>query len=630
MKKDSYLSFNESSRIDINSNEYEMRDYSIEKKLIRKRVNFLRAIILLCFLVLFGRYAYLQIIEYDYYLDLSDNNRTYGESIPPNRGEILDRNGITLATNVPVVSLISSYSDKNRQVFEDSLNLLTNWIDLTIPDIEYIVEQQKENNNRIVIKSSLTSEEEAIFSINRWRFPSFFIEKTLQRTYPYPEIVVHSVGYVGRINREEIETLDKNIYRSTHLIGKSGIEKQYEDELHGFPGISEIEVNARGIRIQELSSVPAKNGKNIKLYMDFPLQLKAYSLLNDAGHRGSIVAIDPKTGGILSMVSVPGYNSNLFVNGISSKDYNELLTSIKLPLINRSISGKYPPASTIKPYIGLIALNKNITTPEFSIFDRGYFKLPGSRGKLFRNWKRTGHGRVNLFESMKVSNDTYFFTIGVKMGIDIMSEGLKDFGYNQRVGLDIYNEGKGLMPDRQWKRENKYEQWYPGDTANTTIGQGYVLSTPLQMAYSTSILANKGLRILPRMVDTIDDQKLEFENDRLTPLKYYNDSEWDLIEKSMIESVHGVSGTAYWAFLGAPYLVAGKTGTAQLVSLPPGQLTEEEELEEYKKDHALFIAYAPAEDPKIAIAIIIENGTSGGGVAAPLARELLDFYLLDE
>ncbi|MGB2110315.1 MAG: penicillin-binding protein 2, partial [Marinobacter vinifirmus] len=432
---------------------------------------------------------------------------------------------------------------------------------------------------------------------------------------------------VGRINRNELQRIDPVNYAGTNYIGKSGVERFYEKVLHGKVGYQHVETNARGRILRVLERENPVPGEDLQLHLDLRLQRKAHELLE--GRRGAIIAIEPATGGILALASVPGFDANKFVTGISVKDYRDLSESIDKPLFNRALRGQYPPGSTIKPMMAVAALDSGVTTRERTIWDPGYFQLKES-GRRYRDWKRTGHGWVDLMDSVAESCDVYFYQIGVEMGVDVMYDYLSRFGFGEDATLDVAGALSGLLPSRDWKRAVRSEPWYPGDSVNMSIGQGFFLATPLQLATATALIANRGEWVEPRLLKDIrGDRPVEEFLPASThkPLDLKNPDDWEYVVDTMEEVMHGTRGTARGAAAGASYRMAGKTGTAQVFSLGEDEEYDAEEIRERLRDHALFVGFAPTDDPKIAVAIIVENGGGGSSVAAPVARGLFDAWL---
>lgn len=581
---------------------------------------------LLIFLGLGGlllRYGYLQVYEHDKYKTQADNNRIKLISAPPSRGYIYDRNGILLADNQPVFTAMLSPDAVEDP--ERTLNLLAPIFELTEKDITDILARlNKSNNDPVTIKIDLTDAQLAQFSERKPFFRGVTIQSKLTRAYPYDELFAHVIGYVGRINDKETKQIDKDRYAGTDLIGKIGIEQNYEDILLGQPGYQSVETDAHGNILRQLETKPPIAGNDITLSLDYGLQTVAQQQLD--GRRGAIVAIDPKTGDVLAFVSNPSYDPNPFISGISFKDYGALRDDIDQPLYNRALQGMYPPASTIKPFEGLGALHYGLRDWNTSIYDPGYFSLPGDSHR-FRDWKRGGHGSVNLEKSIVMSVDTYYYKLAYEMGIQRLHDWMVRFGFGEKTGIDLPNEKSGLMPSPKWKKETYDKNWLPGETISVSIGQGYFLATPLQIANATAMTASKGQHITPHLLKSSDgaaeidiitkpDGKIDFDG---------KPSDWTRMHDAMEETVK--RGTARGIYT-PRYRIAGKTGTAQVKSIAQGKSYDKSAIDKRHWDHAWFNGFAPVEDPQIALAVLVENGGGGSAVAAPIGRALFDYWVL--
>lgn len=581
---------------------------------------------LLIFLGLGGlllRYGYLQVYEHDKYKTQADNNRIKLISAPPSRGYIYDRNGILLADNQPVFTAMLSPDAVEDP--ERTLNLLAPIFELTEKDITDILARlNKSNNDPVTIKIDLTDAQLAQFSERKPFFRGVTIQSKLTRAYPYDELFAHVIGYVGRINDKETKQIDKDRYAGTDLIGKIGIEQNYEDILLGQPGYQSVETDAHGNILRQLETKPPIAGNDITLSLDYGLQTVAQQQLD--GRRGAIVAIDPKTGDVLAFVSNPSYDPNPFISGISFKDYGALRDDIDQPLYNRALQGMYPPASTIKPFEGLGALHYGLRDWNTSIYDPGYFSLPGDSHR-FRDWKRGGHGSVNLEKSIVMSVDTYYYKLAYEMGIQRLHDWMVRFGFGEKTGIDLPNEKSGLMPSPKWKKETYDKNWLPGETISVSIGQGYFLATPLQIANATAMTASKGQHITPHLLKSSDgaaeidiitkpDGKIDFDG---------KPSDWTRMHDAMEETVK--RGTARSIYT-PRYRIAGKTGTAQVKSIAQGKSYDKSAIDKRHWDHAWFNGFAPVEDPQIALAVLVENGGGGSAVAAPIGRALFDYWVL--
>ncbi|WP_428608479.1 penicillin-binding protein 2 [Sedimenticola sp.] len=607
-----------------------LKDYLRESHLFRARAITAALIIFLLLILLILHLAKLQIVDHAHFTTLSRDNRVKVEPLPPTRGLIYDRNGIILAQNLPTHSL--EITPERVKDLDKTLQELGKIIHISDNDLKRFkrLKSHQRRFESIPIRVQLTDEEVARFAVNRHLFPGVDIQAKLLRDYPLKDVTAHILGYVGRINKRELQTIDNSSYSGTTHIGKNGIEKYYEETLHGKVGLQQVEINALGRVIRVLESQPPVPGMDLHLTLDANLQRVAMDAFED--ENGAAVAINPQTGDILAMVSKPGFDPNLFVEGISSADYNALQNSIDKPLFNRAIRGQYPPGSTIKPFIGLGGLEYGIITPTQKKFCPGFFQLPNHDHK-YRDWKKIGHGSVNLRDAITQSCDVYYYDLAQQMGIDKLAEFLAPFGFGKKTGVDITGELGGLLPSRDWKRENKNQPWYPGETLITGIGQGYFLTTPLQLASATATLASRGQRLRPRIVKSIQ------HNDEATPTEQpitpqqaitrQSDANWDSIFDAMLQVTEGLRGTARLV-RNKQYHIAGKTGTAQVFTVKQEEKYEAENLEKKMIDHALFIAFAPAEAPRIAVAVIVENGGHGGSVAAPIAKAIMDRYLLQE
>jgi len=604
-----------------------LKDHEKDARLVRNRVVVGAVAIVLLICVLIARLYYLQIIQYDYHSTLSENNRVHVQPIPPTRGLIFDRNGVIVADNRPSFSL--SMTRERAGNWQEVLDTIVEVLDLTTDDralFEKRMRQGRRPFEPVPILFELNEEQIARVAVNQFRLPGVEVVAQLVRHYPQGAHFAHSVGYVGRINEKELKTLDPVNYSGTHHIGKTGIERFYEDDLHGQVGYEEVETNARGRVLRVLKRTDPKPGKDIVLSLDIKLQEAAEAALG--GRRGAVVALDPRTGEVLAMVSQPSFDPNLFVTGISFKAYAELRDSIDRPLFNRVLRGLYPPGSTIKPAVAIAGLDSGAVNASSRVFDPGYYQLPNYDHK-YRNWNRSGDGWVDLDTAIMRSNDTYFYDLAHKMGIDRLSSYMNKFGIGQRVSLDMFEESAGLMPSREWKRATRRQAWFPGETLILGIGQGYMQATPLQLAQATALIANKGVWNRPHLAKTIEGQQPVDENP-MENIVLRDKSDWAKVTHGMEQVMHNARGTARKAAAGAQYRIAGKSGTAQVVAIKQGEKYDRNKLQERHRDHALFVAFAPAEAPKIVVSVMVENGESGSGVAAPVVRQIMDAWLLDE
>ncbi|WP_313289839.1 penicillin-binding protein 2 [Stutzerimonas nitrititolerans] len=604
-----------------------LKDHEKDARLVRRRVLVGIVFVLLLIGVLIARMYYLQVVQYEHHSTLSENNRVHVQPIPPNRGLIFDRTGKIIADNRPSFSLTVTRERAGdwRQVLDGVVEVL----ELSAEERELFekrVLQGRRPFEPVPIMYELSEEQIARIAVNQFRLPGVEVAAQLVRHYPQGAHFAHSVGYVGRINEAELKKVDPVNYSGTHHIGKTGIEKFYEDQLHGQVGYEEVETNARGRVLRVLKRTDPIPGKDLTLTLDLDLQEAAEEAL--AGRRGAIVALQPATGEVLAMVSQPSFNPNLFVTGISFKDYGELRDSIDRPLFNRVLRGLYPPGSTIKPMMAVAGLDAGVITPKTKVFDPGYFQLPNVKHK-YRNWNRGGDGSVDLELAIARSNDTYFYDMAHKLGVDRMHDYMTRFGIGQRVSLDMFEEAAGLMPSREWKRARYRQAWYPGETVILGIGQGYMQATPLQLAQATALMATRGRWIRPHLARRIEGE-LPVDPEPLPDIELQDSRYWDYAVNGMEQVMHGRRGTARKVGDTSLYRIAGKSGTAQVVAIRQGERYDSEALAERHRDHALFVAFAPVENPQIAVAVMVENGESGSGVAAPVAKQVMDAWLLDE
>ena len=603
-----------------------LKDHDTEKRLVNKRLIACAALVLAISCALVGRMYFLQVTEFDYNSTVSENNRVHGLPIPPERGFIYDRNGVLLADNQPSfnMTLTRERAGDTGKVLDSVISILH------LPDEARAVfakamKQARHPFDPSTLLYDLTEEQIALLAVNQYRLPGIDVEAQFVRHYPQGDHFAHSVGYVGRINEKETKQLDPTEYRGTQSIGKTGIERFYEPDLHGKVGFEEVETNAQGRVMRVLRHTDAVPGKNIVLSLDIKLQQAAEAALGD--RRGSIIAIDPKTGEVLAMVSKPSFDPNLFVTGISTKDYSGLRDSIDKPLFNRALRGLYAPGSTIKPEVAIAGLDSGVISASTRVFDPGYFQLPNVDHK-YRNWNHSGDGWVDLNAAIMRSNDTYFYDLASKLGIDRLHDYLSMFGVGQKVSLDMFEESSGLMPSREWKRSTRRQAWYPGETVILGIGQGYMQVTPLQLAQATALIANKGVWNRPHLARTIDGAPPVDEHP-MPNIVLHDPKEWEQVNHAMQLVMHDARGIARASATGAQYRIAGKSGTAQVVAIKQGERYNRLKTAERNRDNALFVGFAPAEDPQIVISVMIENGEAGGRVAGPVVRKVMDAWLLD-
>ncbi|HIF9102328.1 TPA: penicillin-binding protein 2 [Photobacterium damselae] len=625
----------------------QIRDHRAESALFFRRalVSFIGIAVLVG--VLLTNLYHIQVQEHEDYQTRSNDNRIKIVPVSPNRGLIYDRNGVLLAENRPVYSLeITSEKVPN---LEETLLALQEIMGVTEDDITKFQKERRRTRRfkSVPILDQLNEEQVALFSVNQHHFPGVEVKAYLKRHYPYGDALTHVLGYVAKINDRDIKRLEKaeklSNYKATRDIGKLGIERYYEDQLHGTSGYQEVEVNSRGRVIRTLKYVPPIPGQDLKLNIDIALQLYVQKLLTERSKdpetgeevvkhkRGSVVVLDPKDDSILAMVSSPSYDPNLFVKGISGKNYRELLNNPDRPLVNRVTLGIYPPASTVKPLIAVAALTEGVVTTKTTRNDPGWWVIPNSTSRKFRDWLRWGHGSVNIYKAIEESVDTYFYQVAYDMGIDRLSTWMNKFGYGEYTGVDIHEESKANMPTREWKQARYRQPWYQGDTIPVGIGQGYWTATPLQIAKATSVLVNNGVVHRPHLLQsTIEDgveTKTEFKD--FPPITGVKQSTWDVAKEGMHRVLYGHRGTARKAFYHTPYQAGGKSGSAQVFGLAENQKYNADELEERLRDHALFTAFAPFEDPKVVVSMVLENAGGGSSNGGPIARKIFDHMLLE-
>ena len=599
-----------------------------ERHLFNVRAVIVAVLSALLMLALLVRMIDLQVLQHEHFTTLSTNNRVSVQPLAPTRGLIYDRNGLVLAQNHPTYSL--EIVQERVEDMGSTLAEIGKLIEVSDEDIERFEHELKRRRRfeAVALRFRLSDEEVALIAVNSHRLPGVEINSTLTRHYPLGPIAVHTVGYVGRINEKELQTLDPSNYSATTYVGKIGVEKTYEALLHGQVGYQQVETNARGRVLRILERTPPVPGQNLYLNIDIALQRAAEKAFD--GERGALVAISPKTGAVLSLISIPTYDPNLFVNGIPLATYRALSESRDQPLFNRALRGQYPPGSTTKPFVGLAGLELNEITTLDSVVCPGWYSLKGDDHR-YRDWKKTGHGTIGLTRAIVESCDVFFYDLSLNLGIDNLSSYLGQFGFGQRTNIDIGGEASGLMPTREWKRRVRKEPWFPGETLITGIGQGFNLTTPLQLASSTATLAARGKRMKPMVVQAIEDPSSLALNPipplQLSEVPISDPGNWWRIERAMTMVVHSAHGTARRINHDLDYKIAGKTGTSQVFGIKQDEEYIAEDIAKRLRDHALFIAFAPADDPEIAIAVIVENGGSGGAVAAPIAREVIDNYI---
>ncbi|MEK5788635.1 penicillin-binding protein 2 [Acinetobacter johnsonii] len=602
---------------------FPLKNVQQEKRIFRNRTFISMGIVVFFLLILVTRYAYLQLVQFDEFSTASDQNRIRLQPLAPARGYIYDRNGVLLADNYPVFTATMSRADVTD--IDATIERLTPILELTPDDIERFNSRIKASRKteRVSIKLNLNENDIARFSEVKYQFPGVNIETQMTRYYPHGELFAHVIGYVGRINDKELKSINKDLYAGTNLIGKIGVEKSYEDLLHGVPGNESVEADAHGNVLRHLGRKEPVRGNDLYLSLDYGLQTVASEQL--AGRRGAIVAMDPRTGEILALVSSPSFNPNLFVTGINHTDYSGLRDNLDQPLYNRAVQGAYPPGSTIKPMFGLGGIHYGLIDWGTAISDHGYFTLPGDSHK-FRDWKKSGHGVVNLHKSQVVSCDTFFYILSFRMGIEKMNTWMRQFGFGEKTGVDLPSESTGLYPNPEWKMRTRDAKWLKGETISVSIGQGAFTATPLQLAMATAITANHGSHVIPHVLQTSKGAKPHKDLNAPDGRIQFNgtDQDWIQMRDAMVDVIETGTGRGIRTPM---YKIAGKTGTAQVKSIAQGKRYNEALLTERQLDHGLFVGFAPAENPEIAIAVVWENGRHGGS-AAQLARPILDYWLL--
>jgi penicillin-binding protein 2 len=602
-------------------------DYSSEARLFKQRANVAAMIAVFMLMGLLARLAWLEIVEYAHFSGLSENNRVHLMALPPTRGLIYDRNGVVLAENQPTFHL--EVVPEQVDDLEATLEGLGEIVSLGKQDVERFRTALRSHQSfeSVSLRTRLDDVEVARLAVNRHRFPGVDITARLSRHYPQGESMVHALGYVGRINEKELENINQGNYRGTSHIGKTGLEKFYEDELHGTVGQQNVEVNAEGRTLRVVDKIPPVPGNDLILSIDAELQKVAEAALGEFS--GSIVAMVPQTGEILAFVSKPMYDPNLFVHGISYAKYKELRTGDEKPLFNRALFGQYPPGSTLKPFVGLAGLEYRSIGVKELMRCKGHYLLPGDdTERKYRDWKREGHGVTDIGVAIEESCDVYFYELSYRLGINRIHDFLAQFGFGKKTGIDLLGERSGLLPSTEWKKRARGIVWYPGETLIAGIGQGYMLMTPLQLAHATTVLANKGLNVQPHILNAVsyaDGSRHEFKPKSST-FTLRNPSNWQVIEDAMKRVVHGKLGTARLTSWGLKYKMAGKTGTAQVFGIAQDEEYDEETVARKLRDHGLFIAFAPFEKPEIVIAVVAENGEHGSKMAR-VARKVTDHYL---
>ena len=606
-----------------------INDRDQDVRTVKTRLMISAVVMVVLTVILLGRFFVLQVTHHDQYRMMSLDNQIDLRPLPPVRGMIFDRYGMVLAENQSVYELEvipENVNDMDRMLSE--IGMLVELTDQNIRRFRRNVKQRPRFESQI-LKSRLTDAEAARFAVRQHQFPGVTLSASLRRVYPQKDLAGHVVGYVGRVSEQDLKKIDTRAYKGTSYIGKIGIESFYETELLGQVGVQQVETDAYGRVVRQISHVAARAGTNVYLTLDVQLQKVAIEALGE--RRGAVVALEPSTGDILAFVSTPTYDPNLFAQGISHEAYGNLRGSVDKPLVNRALYGRYAPGSTIKPLLALAALEHGLKSQE-KVLCTGRYALPGSSRK-YRCWRRKGHGYVNLHDALAQSCDVFFYELAHSIGIRKMADYFGRFGFGRQTGIDLLDEPTALLPTPEWKKKNRQESWYPGETIITGIGQGYLLVTPLQLAYATATLANRGRAIRPRLLRGLENPGsgaiTHPAQRRGLSVENKDSSTWDRVIAGMESVLHGSRGTARASGRNSPYRIAGKTGTAQVVSIPEDWDNRSDELPEELRDHALFIAFAPVEQPRIAIAVVVENGGSGSRVAAPIARKIMDYYFID-
>jgi len=604
-----------------------LADHVRETRIVNERLVFAGIFSVLLFSVVIGRLAILQVMEYEHFDSLSAKNRVDINPLPPQRGLIYDRNGVLLAENIPTFSL--ELTPEKVSDLEQTLAGIAEIFELSDEEVDALKQHIKVQRRfkNIVIRQRLTDEEVAKFAVNRHKYNGVEVVGHLIRHYPHRNLFAHAIGYVGRINERDQQRIDAKNYKGTLQIGKTGVERFYEDSLHGTVGYKKVETNVQGRVVREIEREESISGSDLFLHFDINMQRLAAEALGE--HNGAVVAMDPRDGGILALVSKPDFDPNDFVTGISSKKYSVLRDSPDRPLFDRALRGAYPPGSTLKPFVALAGLELDVVTKRTKTFDPGWFSLPGQDHR-YRCWKKHGHGHVDLISAMAQSCDVYFYELANVLGIDRLHNFLGLFGFGHRTGVDLPSESKGLSPSSEWKRIYRNQPWYPGETLISGIGQGFNQTTPIQLAHATATLAMRGVNIQPQVLrakKTSVQQQLDLAPVKASEsLPMQASDHWEAVIDSMVEVVHGKKGTARHIGLNLPFKVAGKTGTAQVFGIAQDEEYDAETLSKKLHDHALFVAFAPAKNPELVVAIVVENGGSGSKTAAPIARTLIDYH----
>jgi len=607
------------------------KDHFRETHLFQQRLLISAIITIILLAVIITRLIFLQVLDHEHYTTLSEKNRLNILPIAPIRGLIYDRNGVLLAQNLPSFTL--QIVPEHTKDLEETLKETRKLIAISDDEIKQFKSllRKKRRFEGIPLRFRLNDIERAKIAVNQDRLPGVEIAAHLARDYPQGQLASHAIGYVGRINEQELRKLNAARYSATRYIGKVGVERSYEDFLHGEVGSIRVETNSQGRVMNSETELDPEPGKDLYMTLDIKVQAIAEKALGD--NNGAVVAIDPRTGEVIAFVSMPTFNPNIFVNGVDTKTYRKLSTSTDRPLFNRALQGQYPPGSTLKPFIALAGLEANLIGKDEALKCPGYYTLKNDDRK-YRDWKKQGHGVTDLTKALVESCDVYFYDLALALKIDRMESYLARFGVGQRTGIDIRGEATGLLPSKTWKQKTHRLPWFPGETLITGIGQGFTLTTPLQLANITAILGSNGNRYQPHIIHAIGEPGVEevtLQKPRLIGVVEKNKADnWAIVINAMKKVVHGLRGTARRISHDLDYKIAGKTGTAQVFGLKEDEEYDEETIAKKLRDHALFISFAPADEPRIAVAVIVENGGHGGSTAAPIARKVMDAYLLKE
>ncbi|GAB3014904.1 penicillin-binding protein 2 [Bowmanella dokdonensis] len=605
-----------------------IRDHSAEANLFARRSLIALLGIGALLFVLVSNLYYLQVTRFQDYQTRSNGNRIKILPVAPNRGLIYDRNGVLLAENRPSFSL--EVIPEEVEDLDATLAALSDLLSISVEEMEDFRQELKSQRRfkPVALRNRLTEQEVALFAANQHKYPGVSVEARLTRHYPYGETLTHMLGYVSKINKRDLQKLteagQEDNYAATYNIGKLGVEKFHEDSLHGVVGYQEVEVNNQGRIIRTLEFQPPVPGEDLVLNVDVRLQQVIRNLMEN--YRGSVVAIDPRDGGVLALYSNPSYDPNLFVHGISSKAYAKLQSNDS-PLLNRATQGQYPPASTVKPHLALLGLEEGVITPQTRLFDRGTYQLKNVQ-RPWRDWKKWGHGWVDVTKAIEVSCDTFFYDLAYRLGIDSISTLMSEFGFGDYTGIDLYEESDANLPSRGWKRARHNQPWYIGDTINVGIGQGLWTTTPLQLAKSVTVLVNKGTRYVPQLLRGRyqEGQIVATPPKELAPMQLKDPLNWEVVLDAMYGTVNREHGTARKAFIDTPYVSAGKTGTAQVISIAEDEEYDAEKIAERHRDNAMYIGYAPYDNPQIVVTVAMENAGGGSSQAAPIARAVMDYY----